>query len=69
MNTSNYLLHLSCFSEPTYDSLCSSTLEFYSLSGLLSFYRFLLNDGFVYEYWDKRFVKSENGVFSIVMFI
>lgn len=69
MNTSNYLLHLSCLNEPTYDCLSSSTLEFYSLSGLLSFYRFLLNDGFMYEYWNKRFVKSENGVFFIILVI
>lgn len=67
MNTPKFLLHQSYLNEPTYDCLYSSTLEFYTLSGLLSFYRYLLNHGFVYEYIHKRFVKSADGIFRIIL--
>lgn len=67
MITPKFFLHQSYLNEPTYDCLYSSTLDFYTLGGLLSFYRYLLNNGFVYEYIHKRFVKSADGIFRIIL--
>ena len=67
MNTPKFLLQQLYLSEPTYARLSSHTLEFESLSDLLDFYRYLLDDGFVYEFQNCRFVKSADGIFCIIL--
>lgn len=67
MNTPEFLLCHYYYNEPFYELFDSHNLEFYTLDGLLSFYRYLLNEGYIYEYQNQRFVKSSHGVFQVIL--
>lgn len=54
-----FKFHLVSFYEDvkTFERLHSTDIGFHTLSDLLTFYRYLLNDGYVYEFQFQRFIK------------
>lgn len=57
MNTSKFILRSEYLLLPAYVIMNSCEHEFQSLHDLLLFYRFLLDNGYEYEFQLQRFVK------------
>lgn len=57
------------FDLSTYEKLHSTDFGFRGLSGLLTFYRYLLNDGYVYEFQFDRFVKVDGPLMNIIYLV
>ena len=57
MNIFKFVLRSEYLLFPAYVMMNSCKFEFQSLHSLLLFYRFLLDDGYVYEFQLQRFVK------------
>lgn len=53
----------------TYERLHTTDFGFRGLSGLLTFYRYLLNDGYVYEFQFSRFVKVNGLLMNIIYLV
>lgn len=57
------------FDVKTYEKLHCTDFGFRGLSGLLTFYRYLLNDGYVYEFQFGRFVKVNGPLMNIIYMV
>lgn len=68
MNTSKFILRSEYLLLPTYVRMNSCKFEFLSLHDLLLFYRYLLDDGYEYEFQLQRFVKV-NPLNNLINFI
>ena len=68
MNTSEFILRSEYLLLPAYVMMNSCKFEFQSLHDLLLFYRFLLDDGYEYEFQLQRFVKV-NPLNNLINFI
>lgn len=50
----------------TFEKLHCSDFGFRGLFDLLTFYRYLLNDGYVYEFQYGRLIKIDGPIFNII---